>query len=513
MMSVDDVFLANHLWQSTLFAGIVWLMTLMLRENRAAARHSLWLAASVKFLIPFSLLVAIGTQLQWLVSPPARVSMVMESLAQPFGTSGSSNVVVSSSSAATSLPSVLLFVWILGFLANILWWAVRWLQLRRSVRQATPVNLNVAIRTVVSRDRLEPGVFGIFRPVLLLPEGITDRLSSEQLQAVLAHELCHVRRRDNLTAAVHMFVEALFWFHPLVWWIKRRLIDEQERACDEEVLRLGGDPRVYAESILKICEFYLTSPSMCVSGITSSNLKKRIGDIMKNRVGRELSLTRSLLLIVVALAVLAGPVLFGVAGQTGRVESVSIAQEPRSSPQTAELRLPQGGLRGPGPTATQELRIGEVRVIGATVFNDDSIRATLGLVPGRVYDEMQLREGFKELRKLYGNRGHVNFLPTPTFTVDEQRKVVNLDININEGPQYTIKRIGFTGLTTIPEEVPGRELAIKEGAVFDASLLVLSLLRLNRLGLFEEIKEEDVQIRFPEDSKLDVDVRLKEKRP
>ena len=119
-------------------------------------------------------------------------------------------------------------------------------------------------------------MFGIFRPVLLLPEGITDRLSPAQLQAVLAHELCHVRRRDNLAAAIHMFVEALFWFHPLVWWIKARLIEEQERACDEEVLRLGGDPQVYAESILKICEFYLTSPLICVSGITGSNLKKRI---------------------------------------------------------------------------------------------------------------------------------------------------------------------------------------------------------------------------------------------
>ena len=88
---------------------------------------------------------------------------------------------------------------------------------------------------------MEPGVFGIFRPVLLVPEGITDRLTPAQWKTILTHELCHVRRRDNLTAAIHMAIEAIFWFHPLVWWIGKRLIDERERACDEEVLLAAGD--------------------------------------------------------------------------------------------------------------------------------------------------------------------------------------------------------------------------------------------------------------------------------
>jgi bla regulator protein BlaR1 len=53
------------------------------------------------------------------------------------------------------------------------------------------------------------------------------------MEAMLAHELCHVRRRDNLTSAMHMVVEVVFWFHPLVWWIGVRLMEERERACDE----------------------------------------------------------------------------------------------------------------------------------------------------------------------------------------------------------------------------------------------------------------------------------------
>ncbi len=113
----------------------------------------------------------------------------------------------------------------------------------------------------------------MFRPVLLLPEGIEERLDVGQLDAILAHELCHVRRRDNLTAAIQMVAQSVFWFHPLVWWVGERLIEERERACDEEVLRRGGSPRVYAEAILNVCKLYMELPLACVSGVTGSNLK------------------------------------------------------------------------------------------------------------------------------------------------------------------------------------------------------------------------------------------------
>jgi uncharacterized protein (TIGR03435 family) len=128
--------------------------------------------------------------------------------------------------------------------------------------------------------------------------------------------MCHVVRRDNLTAAIHMLVEALFWFHPLVWWIKVRLIEEQELACDEQALRLGVDRHVYAESILKVCEFYLTSRSLCVSGITSANLKKRIENIMRNQIDLKLSLCKKGLLAVVGLTALVVPITNGVVRPT-----------------------------------------------------------------------------------------------------------------------------------------------------------------------------------------------------
>jgi beta-lactamase regulating signal transducer with metallopeptidase domain len=92
--------------------------------------------------------------------------------------------------------------------------------------------------------------------VLLLPEGIADRLAPAQYDAIVAHEmLCHVQRRDNLTGAAHLIVEAIFWFHPLVWWIRARLLEERERACDEAVLQSGSKPQRYAEGILNVYKF------------------------------------------------------------------------------------------------------------------------------------------------------------------------------------------------------------------------------------------------------------------
>jgi beta-lactamase regulating signal transducer with metallopeptidase domain len=97
-------------------------------------------------------------------------------------------------------------------------------------------------------------------PVILRPHGVAERLFGAELDAIMAHEICHLRRRDNALAAAHMLVEALFWFYPLVWWLGARLNAERELACDESVLASGKSPQVYAEAILKICKLYLHSP-------------------------------------------------------------------------------------------------------------------------------------------------------------------------------------------------------------------------------------------------------------
>jgi hypothetical protein len=162
---------------------------------------------------------------------------------------------------------------------------------------------------LIENGKMEPGVFGVFRPVLLLPNGITERLSADELQSVIAHELCHVERHYNMTIAIHMFIETLFWFHPLIWWIK-------------EVLTRGGNPQVYAESILKICKLYLNPPLTCVSGIAGANLKNRIEAIMRCRIGVRLDLGRAILLTLASVMALVVPITAGaVQAREGQTET------------------------------------------------------------------------------------------------------------------------------------------------------------------------------------------------
>jgi uncharacterized protein (TIGR03435 family) len=309
--------LADHLWQSTLFAAIAFLLTLAFRNNRAAVRHALWLAASLKFLLPFSLLIWIGAHFEWRTAPAVvhhLGSSLIGDMGQPFALPHPASLPSRASGAPERVPVFLLsmgILWFCGFAVNSLAWCRRSRRVRTVLRDASPLPLNLAVPVMSSLARLEPGVFGIRKPVLLLPDGILSHLTQAQLHAVLEHELCHVRRRDNLAAAIHMAVEALFWFHPLVWWIEARLIEERERACDEQVLQLTSDPQEYAEGILSVCKFYLESPLLCMSGVTGSNLRRRVETIMINRNPNHLGLARKVLLAIAATTAVAGPLVIG----------------------------------------------------------------------------------------------------------------------------------------------------------------------------------------------------------
>jgi uncharacterized protein (TIGR03435 family) len=187
------------------------------------------------------------------------------------------------------------------------------------------------IELLLSPASLEPGIFGIVKPVLVWPKGFSEHLQDAHLEAILAHEVWHVRRRDNMAAAIHMVVEAIFWFHPLVWWLGSRLMEERERACDEEVQESGGERQVYAESILRTCEFCVESPLACVSGVTGADLKKRIVRIMTERMANKLSFGRKLVLAAFGIGVIAGPVVFGF---------VNVPQMRAQSTQTTGAPLP-----------------------------------------------------------------------------------------------------------------------------------------------------------------------------
>src|SRR5215831_8771146 len=159
-----------------------------------------------------------------------------------------------------------------------------------------------------------------------------------------------------------------------------------------------------------------------------------------------------------------------------------------------------------------QYRIGDVKVIGAKELNENLIKAMLGLVPEQVFNESMLRKGFENLKKLYGSQGYVNFSPVPVQDLDEEKKLVNLTINIDEDQQFHVNRITFSGNATTRDKVIRREVLLEEGQVFNSSLWDLSLLRLNQLGYFEEIKNEDAEIKTnATDSTVDLNLKLKEK--
>jgi uncharacterized protein (TIGR03435 family) len=328
--------LANHLWQSTLVAGLAWLVTLALRRDRAGIRFAVWLAASFKFLVPFSALTSLGARFGW--HPVVVAAFTPHDLAVDAGGVLSPQAIRIAAYQSTGLstfrsiwnaaPDALLAVWAMGAVALLAIWIARWRRLAAIARQSTPLTAGPIVDMLLvierrggvtrpiavasSESSLEPGVFGVLTPTLVWPARLSDHLSSVQIEAILAHEVTHVRRHDNLAALVHLLAQAAFWFHPLVWWIGARLVDERERACDEAVVGAGSERQTYAEGILKTCRLFTESPLVCVSGVTGADLKKRIEHIMLNDVRSGLATWKKGLLAVAGCAAIAAPFVVGV---------------------------------------------------------------------------------------------------------------------------------------------------------------------------------------------------------
>jgi bla regulator protein BlaR1 len=346
--------LFNHLWQSTLFAGAVALAALALHRNSPRTRYWLWLAASVKFFIPLSLFVWTGSRIELPPDSPSLHATTVQENSAYFAPVG---IPLRGTVTQTAFPWSIVIggIWLLGVLFLTIRWFRRWRGIRNVAKRGTRLTIRFPVSVLSARSEIEPGVFGIFRPVLLVPEGLADHLTQEQLDAVLAHESRHVVCRDNLTGAAHMCVETLFWFHPLVWWIGARLMDEREKDCDEAVLRRGSQPRDYAEGIVSICRTYVESPLACAPGISGSDLKKRIRGIMMWLPSSPMTIRGKVILAIAAMAVLSIPFAIGIVrAQTlppAPEYGYEVASIHRSAPGDTSETFgvgPAGGLRTRG---------------------------------------------------------------------------------------------------------------------------------------------------------------------
>ena len=147
------------------------------------------------------------------------------------------------------------------------------------------------------------------------------------------------------------------------------------------------------------------------------------------------------------------------------------------------------------------------------ISNNAALRSLFAMKDGEIFSREKIAKGLENLRKAYGDAGYINFTSVPDTKFDDEKKIVNLEIDVDEGKQFNVRRIEFQGNTTTRDKVIRREIALEEGQVYNSRLWELSLLRLNQLGYFDQLKPDDPNTT---DRKLDekagtVDLTLKVK--
>lgn len=264
--------LVHSLWQGAAAAVALWIALPRLRH----ARQRYWAAYAALLAV---LLAAVATCIR-VYEPPAGIPV--QTIADPgMLTAMGALPVIADSGIQASLwqtvagwlekyyPSIVT-VWLLGFAFYLLRLAgglyyVR--QLRRRHNRAADAHWQERLRAMAEKLRytrpvqlLEsaavqtPVALGFFKPVILLPLGMINQISPSEVEAVLAHELAHIVRRDWLFNLLQALIDALFYFHPAVWWISATARAERENCCDDAAVLLTGNRLVYAKTLVRLQE-------------------------------------------------------------------------------------------------------------------------------------------------------------------------------------------------------------------------------------------------------------------
>jgi len=285
--------------RTSLLLALAALLTRLLHKAAPATRHLVWHAAIV---------VVIMAPLLMPVVPAIRVPMVPEVPRVPkvlfengvtaapnlppstvgtvstAGTLGTAGTVGTISTLGTmAVASWFLFCWLLSGLS-----ATRGSRPARSewVAEARTVADRIGLRDPITvRETLKDGsphVAGLFRSVVMMPPSAAAWTSQER-QAALVHELTHIRRGDRRTQALAQLACAIYWFNPLVWHAAAGLARERERACDDEVLRVGVKPSAYAALLLDLARRPAAwAPATALSMARPSAIEGRLVMILGN---------------------------------------------------------------------------------------------------------------------------------------------------------------------------------------------------------------------------------------
>jgi len=157
-------------------------------------------------------------------------------------------------------------------------------------------------------------------------------------------------------------------------------------------------------------------------------------------------------------------------------------------------------------------RLGEITFKGnKAISNSQALRNLFPIKDGDVFDRSKIGKGLEALGKAYGQYGYINFTSVPETRFDEEKKLIYIDIDVDEGKQFYVRRIEFEGNTTTRDKVIRREIVLEEGQVYNQQLWELSLQRLNQLGFFDTLKPDDPSVteRHLDEKNGTVDLLLK----
>jgi beta-lactamase regulating signal transducer with metallopeptidase domain len=252
-------------------------------------------------------------------------------------------------------PLALFCAWLVGvagMLARIGW---SFLYIRTLRRTATPLDEELYQSTRIST----PMAVGFIHPIILIPEGFTDRLNLAEFSQIIAHERAHIRRGDNWTNLMQKFIEAVMFFHPAVWFIAKRLNLERESACDDCVVHSTGAAQPYAACLAKLLEVTAASrqPALATGifqGARQISIRiERLLDRTRNRTPhasrRTLVLALSGLLVAAIVfpqvrAVLAGPLIQLPVTRSEPVTEAQAAQVQKEKPPQRQNTKPRRSL-------------------------------------------------------------------------------------------------------------------------------------------------------------------------
>ena len=330
-------------WQLTALVIVAWLTVRIVAHNRPHLAYMLWLVVLLKAVTPpmwssptsvYSWIQAsrshdvqhvraspetIHDQHPSIVSRqiPAPYERAPESKAEQWTKRTAARLTANSSAPNSSVTPArhvlggLVVSWCGGLLAALLITTVRWSKCIYLLRVSPAIDrpdlddlvatlsrelrIRRRVRLLVTTGRIGPAVIGLFRPLIVLPEIVVQGKRADDLKAIIAHELLHVRRGDLWLGLLQVCARAIWWFHPLVWWASRMSTREAERCCDEEVIgELRCDPKRYARSLLEVLELKQTLrtipafPGMKPVEVTSQRLERimRLGQGCHKRTPR-----------------------------------------------------------------------------------------------------------------------------------------------------------------------------------------------------------------------------------